>query len=210
MMSWESQSRRQEAAHTLGRNKARLESTSRAVRRLSNLPTSRPSRPTWQFNLIFSTCCIPIRDATEGTPSWRCCASSCRSDTSGNEDHYNPTMDTLLAGLLTLTTLFAAGTSDVAAIRAARAAQNQAIAAGHTERIASFSTDDVTVRSGLGAPVSSRAEYRQKIVSTGLGHFPNPASFEVSDHWPLAFVFGSWTAPRCGASAPESTGARYS
>jgi ketosteroid isomerase-like protein len=118
-------------------------------------------------------------------------------------------MHLLLAGLLTLT-LFATATSDVTAIRAGRAEQNQAIAAGDAERIASYWTDDVTVRSGLGASVSGRAEYRQKIVSTGLVYVRTAASIEVSDHWPLAFEGGTWTAHRNGASGPEVMAGRYS
>ena len=119
-------------------------------------------------------------------------------------------MHLLLAGLLTITTLFATVTSDVATIRAARMEQNQAIAAGDAERIASYWTDDVTVRSGLGAAVSGRAEYREKIVATGLAYVRTPASIEVSDHWPLAFETGSWTAHRAGTSGPEVMAGRYS
>jgi ketosteroid isomerase-like protein len=126
------------------------------------------------------------------------------------EDHYNRTMSLLLAVLLTLTALFTTGASDVAAIRAARAGQNQAIAAGDAERIASYWTDDVTVRSGLGASVSGRAEYRQKIGSTGLIYVRTPSTIEVSDHWPLAFESGNWTAQRGGVSGPEVMGGRYS
>ena len=42
------------------------------------------------------------------------------------------------------------------AIRAARTAQNQAIAAGDLDRVASFWTEDVTVRRALGQPLAGR------------------------------------------------------
>ncbi len=119
-------------------------------------------------------------------------------------------MNLVLAGLLTLTTLLATDSPDVTAIRAARGAQNEAIATGDVERIASFWTEDVTVRSGLGTSVSGRADYRQKIVATGLVYVRTPASVDVSDHWPLAFETGSWTARRGGASGPETMAGRYS
>ena len=112
--------------------------------------------------------------------------------------------------LLTLTTLLATSTADIAAIRTARAEQNRAIAAGDAERIASYWTDDVTVRSGLGASVAGRAAYREKIVASGLVYVRTPTTIEVSDHWPLAFETGSWTARRGGASGPETMAGRYS
>jgi ketosteroid isomerase-like protein len=119
-------------------------------------------------------------------------------------------MNFVLAGLLTLTALLATGSPDVTAILSARAAQNAAIAAGDAERIAAFWTEDVTVRSGLGASVSGRADYRQKIVATGLVYVRTPANIEVSDHWPLAFESGNWTARSGGASGAEVMNGRYS
>ena len=126
------------------------------------------------------------------------------------DDHYNLAMHLLHAGLLAFTVLFATGTSDVAAIRTARAEQNRAIAERNADRIASYWTDDVTVRSGLGASVASRADYREKIVASGLVYVRTPASIEVSDHWPLAFETGSWTARRGGVSGPQVMAGRYS
>jgi ketosteroid isomerase-like protein len=50
----------------------------------------------------------------------------------------------------------AAAPVDATAIRAARTAQNKAIAAGDLNLVASFWTDDVTVRRALGHPLSGR------------------------------------------------------
>jgi len=104
---------------------------------------------------------------------------------------------------------------DVAAVRTARAEQNRAIADGDADRIASFWTDDVTARSGLGTFVTGRAAYRERIVAIGpagtrLVYARNPASIVVSDHWPLAFESGSWTARIGDAHGAEVMGGRYS
>ncbi len=49
---------------------------------------------------------------------------------------------------------------DEANIRQARVSQNQAIAAQDPDLVASFWTEDVTIRRGLGQPVSGQAAYR--------------------------------------------------
>jgi ketosteroid isomerase-like protein len=105
--------------------------------------------------------------------------------------------------------------ADVAAVRTARADQNRAIAEGDAGRIASFWTDDVTVRSGLGILVTGRAAYRERIVANGpaggrLVYVRNPASIVVSNHWPLAFESGTWTARLGDVQGAEVMGGRYS
>lgn len=107
-----------------------------------------------------------------------------------------------------------AASADVVAIRAARAAQNRAIADGDADRIASFWTDDITVRSGLGFLVSGRAANRERITakdSAGrrLVYVRTPALVEVSERWPLAFESGRWTARRDDLRGPEVRGGRY-
>jgi ketosteroid isomerase-like protein len=104
---------------------------------------------------------------------------------------------------------------DVAAIRTARAEQNRAIADGDADRIASFWTDDVTVRSGLGALVTGRAAYRERIVGNGpagrrLVYVRMPRSIEIGHHWPLAFETGTWTARLGDIRGAEMMGGRYS
>src|SRR6185436_20712008 len=85
--------------------------------------------------------------------------------------------------------------ADRAALRDARIAQNQAIAAGDLDRVASFWTDDVTVRRALGQPLSGRAAARQALEppatpGSRLVYQRNATAFEVSPHWPLAFETG--------------------
>lgn len=106
-------------------------------------------------------------------------------------------------GLLLLVLLTGCATvprksTDATAIRTARAEQNRAIADGDADRIASFWTDDVTVRSGLGLSVAGRAAYRERITGNGLVYVRTPVTVDVSDHWPLAFESGTWTASRNG------------
>src|SRR5258708_2271916 len=101
--------------------------------------------------------------------------------------------------------------TDVTAIRTARAEQNRAIVDGN----ASFWTDDVTVRSGLGALVTGRAAYRERIVANGpsgrrLVYVRMPRSIEIGQRWPLAFETGTWTARLGDIRGQEMMGGRYS
>jgi ketosteroid isomerase-like protein len=85
---------------------------------------------------------------------------------------------------------------EAAAVRAARAAQNGAIAAHDLERAATFWTDDVVIRSGLGRVVQGRASYRDAMASDSATVFRRePDRVDVSDNerWPLAFESGTWT-----------------
>jgi ketosteroid isomerase-like protein len=100
-------------------------------------------------------------------------------------------------------------------LRAARVAQNAAIAAGDLDRAAAFWTDDVTVRRALGQSLSGRAEARQ-----ALEPAPPPAprivyqrltrEVDVSAQWPLAFEAGSWEGHLQSASGPTVIGGRFS
>lgn len=92
---------------------------------------------------------------------------------------------------------------DASDIRAARKAQNAAMAAGDVERAAQWWTDDVAIRRGLGAPVSGIAAYkaileRAPVSDTALVYSRTTTGVTVSDHWPLAFETGTWTARRGG------------
>jgi len=59
--------------------------------------------------------------------------------------------------------MLAAAPADQAAVRAARTAQNEAIASGDLDRVASFWTEDVTVRRALGEPLSGRDAARKAL-----------------------------------------------
>lgn len=101
--------------------------------------------------------------------------------------------------------------ADEQAIRAARLAQNEAIAAADADRVATFWTDDVVIRRGLGPLVVGREGYRQLFVGDPATIYVRlPTGIEVSDQWPFAFETGDWSGHPGGASAPAVIGGRYS
>jgi ketosteroid isomerase-like protein len=111
--------------------------------------------------------------------------------------------------------MFAAAPADQAAIRAARAAQNRAIAAGDLDRVASFWTEDVSVRSALGQPLTGREAARQALVpppapATHLIYQRLTKDVEVSPKWPLAFETGTWEGRLGTIAGPVVIGGRYS
>jgi ketosteroid isomerase-like protein len=100
---------------------------------------------------------------------------------------------------------------DAGDIRIARRAQNAAMAAGDVERAATWWTDDVAIRRGLGAPVNGLAAYkaileRAPVSDTALVYDRKTTGVTVSDHWPLAFETGTWVARRGGKGAALITG----
>ena len=108
--------------------------------------------------------------------------------------------------------------SEVAAIRASRAAQNQAIATGDTAQVSRYWTDDVDIRRGLGQLVVGRNAYLRLFVpdsvaverGTALVYERTPISVEVSTQWPLAYEAGEWIAHLGGAAGPAVIRGRYS
>ena len=85
---------------------------------------------------------------------------------------------------------------EAASVRAARAAQNAAIAAHDLDRAASFWTDDVVIRSALGRVIQGRATYRSTLgADSATVYRREPERVDVSDNerWPLAFESGTWT-----------------
>jgi ketosteroid isomerase-like protein len=101
------------------------------------------------------------------------------------------------------------------AIRQARAAQNRAIVAGDADLVASFWTEDVTVRRGLGQPLSGRADARKLFEQSGnrdstLTYQREPSTVEVSSHWPLAFESGTWVGYAGGRNGAAVIRGRYS
>jgi ketosteroid isomerase-like protein len=107
--------------------------------------------------------------------------------------------------------------AEARAVRAARAAQNRAIAALDTAAVASFWTEDVEIRGGHGSLVVGRETYRN-LFNTDSGAIARgeeliyqrePATVEISARWPLAFEEGSWTGHFGRADGPVLVGGRY-
>jgi ketosteroid isomerase-like protein len=107
--------------------------------------------------------------------------------------------------------------ADARAVRSARAAQNRAIASLDTAAVASFWTEDVEIRRGLGALTVGREAYRNLFnpdsgaVARGeeLIYQREPATIEVSTHWPLAYESGTWTGHLGRADGPVLIGGSY-
>lgn len=116
----------------------------------------------------------------------------------------------------------AAQTADALAVRAARTAQNEAIAAGDLDAVTSFWTDDITVRRALGSPVAGRAAARAAFEPPTGAASPVAASaprivyrrisneIEVSTRWPLAFESGVWQGREGTPDGPVIIGGRFS
>ena len=100
---------------------------------------------------------------------------------------------------------------EAAAVRAARSAQNTAIAAHDLARAASYWTDDVVIRSGLGRVIQGRANYRSVMAADSVTVYRRePDRVDVSDNerWPLAFESGTWTGRSASDGRPLIRG-RY-
>jgi ketosteroid isomerase-like protein len=99
-------------------------------------------------------------------------------------------------------------------VRQARLAQNRAMAVGDAKLAASFWTDDVTLRGGLGSSVVGKDAYRALLeLAPSEKHFiyvREPAFIEVSSDWPLAYESGIWTARYGSADGPPMITGRYS
>ncbi|MDB4888956.1 MAG: hypothetical protein JWL61_811 [Gemmatimonadetes bacterium] len=104
--------------------------------------------------------------------------------------------------------------ADAHAIRAARTAQNVAMAAGDVDRAATWWTEDVTIRRGLGTGIGGVEGYkgilqRAPVSDTALVYQRITRDVTVSNAWPLAFETGTWTARVGGKGSALITG-RYS
>jgi ketosteroid isomerase-like protein len=107
--------------------------------------------------------------------------------------------------------------ADARAVRAARAAQNRAIAALDTAAVARFWTEDVEIRRGLGVLVTGREAYKQ-LFNPGSGavargeeliYQREPTSVVISARWPLAYEEGTWVGHAGRADGPAQIGGRY-
>src|SRR5262245_15294938 len=107
--------------------------------------------------------------------------------------------------------------AEAGAVRAARAAQNRAIAARNVAEVASFWTEDVEIRRGLGALVTGRDAYQRLFnpdsaaVAQGkeLVYQREPGSVQVSARWPLAYEEGTWIGHLGRADGPAQIEGRY-
>src|SRR3954470_9823520 len=111
--------------------------------------------------------------------------------------------------------LMVAAPGDDAGIRAARVAQNAAIAAGDLDRAATFWTEDVTVRRALGQPLTGRDAARQALEpprapASRLIYQRLTKDVDVSPQWPLAFETGTWEGHLDAIQGPVVIGGRYS
>ena len=105
----------------------------------------------------------------------------------------------------------AQGPREAAEVRAARAAQNTALARHDLDRVASFWTDDIVIRSGLGRVIDSKTAYKDAFAGDAdLVYHRETERVDVSsnDRWPLAFESGIWTA-RVNGSGPPIIRGRY-
>src|SRR5688500_12843066 len=101
-----------------------------------------------------------------------------------------------VAGSVTLAQVSRQPSREAAAVRAARAAQNSAIAAHELDRAASYWTDDVVIRSALGRVIQGRASYRATLGADSVTVYrrePDRVDVSDNDRWPLAFESGTWT-----------------
>ena len=77
-------------------------------------------------------------------------------------------------------------------IRRARTTQNEAINSGNLSVVASFWTEDVTIRTGLGQVITGKENYKAAFQGTNVIYIRTPEFIEISSKWPLAYESGTW------------------
>jgi len=108
--------------------------------------------------------------------------------------------------------------ADAQAVRAARAAQNEAIAAGDLDAVTSYWTEDITVRRALGSPVAGRIAARAAFepptgaatTTPRIVYRRIPNEVEVSTQWPLAYESGVWEGREGTRDGPVIIGGKFS
>lgn len=119
-----------------------------------------------------------------------------------------------VAGLLTLAASWAVGRDQAnptaaAGVRAARLAQNAALAARSLDSAAAFWTNDVVAVTSRGGVLRGKEAYREAFAGDSvMVYVRTPERIELSTGWPLAWEDGSWTGRR-GAEGPVLLSGRY-
>ena len=99
---------------------------------------------------------------------------------------------------------------DAAAIRAARRAQNSAIAARQLDSVATFWMPDIAIVAGLGVAIQGRERLRAAFAEdSGVIYERVPTTVEISERWPIAWEEGTWTGHLEGQSTPPLISGRY-
>ena len=99
-------------------------------------------------------------------------------------------------------------------IRTARATQTKAMADRDLDAVATFWSEDVTMRRALGHAVNGRSEYRSMLRSAGSERNPiiyqrAAVTVEVSRRWPLAYEEGQWSGHIGDVDRPAAMAGRY-
>lgn len=105
--------------------------------------------------------------------------------------------------------------ADKSAIRDARRTQTQALAKEDVALVASYWTDDITIRRALGGAISGKVEAISAITPQGdpatrILFLREAVDITVSSNWPLAYEEGTWTGQVGGIDGPVVIEGRYS
>jgi ketosteroid isomerase-like protein len=99
--------------------------------------------------------------------------------------------------------------SAIAEVRAARIAQNAAIAARLLDSVATFWTSDVVIVSSRGRVMRGKETYRQAFAGDSvIVYRRTPSQVEAASPWPLVWEEGTWSG-HLGANGPAVIGGRY-
>jgi len=103
---------------------------------------------------------------------------------------------------------------DIEVIKSLRIASNQAIARHDAEAVASFLDEDYVITISTGAIERSR-EAAVESFAAHFAEFPDvvyvrtPSDITVSEAYPLAIEYGTWTGTRTGHNGPLENGGKY-
>jgi ketosteroid isomerase-like protein len=112
-----------------------------------------------------------------------------------------------LVGALLLAGWTATPAPEEEVIRAARAAQNQAIATGALDSAATFWVSDVAITTSLGETLHGRGAYKEAFAhDAGFRYVRTTTRVSVSPNWPLAWEEGTWAGYPDAVSAPVIKG----